>query len=231
MSPISLASIKNDKTAYLLSYIRLAEGEEIPAGAQSNVHVNGNGSAANGLPNGVGWVRNPEPVPNTQQQQGGKRKRDDEAIGDTMRQPIRKNLPASIPSTPLFTSSLNGGTQVPFGQNPPSPAGSDKTVEDDQRPDYMSAFGAGMNDNKVFAPRPVPGGNFYGSSPIPRPHNPGPQGRRNGGRNGGNRKHGRNSNSSPYNAGGGAGGKGGGRGGKAFGGKQKGMYNRMQGRR
>jgi ubiquitin carboxyl-terminal hydrolase 36/42 len=237
MSPVSLGAIKSDKTAYLLSYIRLPDGQDEPDGqVHANGHANGNEDE------GPGWVRSGNAKSNGVPQIVGKRKRieEDELLeakrpiaangntpqkvsskSDSTREPIRKN--ASTQSTSLFPSSLDESPGTSFRNAPPSPR-SDKT-DDDDGPSRFSAFGAaiGSQAKSIHAPRAIPAGSFYSKSPIPRTSGPGPGSPRGPrGKKGGRRER-SGGNNNPYHMPGDLGGKG-------FGAKSKGVYGRMQGR-
>lgn len=248
MSGVRLGDIKSDKTAYLLSYIRIPEGEEFQAPPP---RANGNGTPA---ANGHAQVNG----------NGGKRKRVDEAEEeDAMRQPVkakgpmaavkelqaRRNgngngspmTPRSVAqnvkqlntATPHFSSRFDNRSDGQ-SQAPLSPPRSYKTADDDDEregPNPMDKFGAALSTPASRIRTPISEALFYGTPPIrgrPGPSSPrgsggrGKRGRNYGGGGGGGGQR-PSGNYSPYAAG---------RGGMTnkFGGKKKGTLGNMKGR-
>lgn len=210
-----LSDVLHDKTAYLLSYIRLQEGEEIPERKP-------NGSTLTGV--------------NGQNGEIGKRKREEDEVDhrptknggiarSAMIGPQRPTSPVK-PSTPLFHSKLNdnvigNGYAMVNGHSPPS-SRSEETPEVDNT--AMDRFG---KDMPLF--HPIPQNRFH-HSPMDRPRGPGPDADRDqrGGRgkkNRGDRRHGQKRGDGPpmpFHVGQNRGG------GKGFGGKHRGVFKRMK---
>ncbi|KAK8844709.1 hypothetical protein IAR55_006558 [Kwoniella newhampshirensis] len=180
MMPVKLDQVLSDKTAYLLSYIRIGEGSITPAKTPI-----GNGTPNSQLPNNVHRSVPSTPLSPTvsAKRRSGADSSDYEIDEDEESQeeeeevyrPIVKRNGFIGPSTPdawkPATSELDG-----------APSQGAPRGDDDMPPELPSKFGYNPNPKPksgvpttppILAPKAIPPGSFYSKpSPIARPGNP-----------------------------------------------------------
>ncbi|WWC90143.1 uncharacterized protein L201_005076 [Kwoniella dendrophila CBS 6074] len=167
VSPSNLRTVLGDRTAYLLSYIRIPDDAVPTPGSRKEV---------NGLSNGHTPTSSSVKI-------GEKRQRYDNG-GDDDSTEGEENVNMLKPK-----KSINGfiGPRKPMvirKGTPPSRSVNNHNDEDDLEVELppelppKRKFGSAMSPNKnhtsILQPKPIPPGQFYGKSPISRPLGPKP---------------------------------------------------------